>query len=157
MTITDIGKKRAEEIVFGLRDTNSKDRKEQNISKENVNPSSKSVKRESYSIANLELSDEQRIKLREMYTSISPKSQNDQIVLLCYLLKEIKDISNCNPDIVYTALRIVDEKTPKVLSQTLRDIKSKKQYLDKNQDGTYSLNHIGEDFVRFSLLQGVNE
>lgn len=157
MTLTECGIERVTTIIQGKKEAIKNPKKEANVNKDGNGSKNKSTKRETYSIVDLELSQDQRQKIKESYSSVSTKSQKEQVVLLCYLLKEIKGISSFNLDIAHTLLKIVDEKTPKVLSQTFRDIRGKDQYLDKNQDGTYSLNHVGEDFVKFSLIQGVSK
>ncbi|MBZ4668405.1 MAG: hypothetical protein JG775_1557 [Defluviitaleaceae bacterium] len=149
MIITDKGNEEAKAIIYGRNISDKKSKKNLNNGRQKG-----SSKRETYSIIDLNLSEEETTQLKDEYARVSPKGQKDQVLLLCYLLKNIKGVSEFDTHIIHTALRLVNQKTPKLLSQTLRDIKNKQQFIYKNENGKYSLNHVGENYVKFDLIQG---
>lgn len=155
--ITDLGISTAKNIISGNSEIKSNVKEIIEDKNENISASSKVKKIENYKLVNLNLNENERVSLKEFYESIKPKAQKNQVLLLCHWLKENKEITYFNEDIVFTALRTVNEKVPKYISQVLRNFKNEDNYMIKNSDGTYSFTHIGEDFVKFKLLQGDNK
>ena len=83
-----------------------------------------------------------------------PKTGGSQtaVVILMYVYKKITGVSEFEPDMIFSLMRIFKIKVPKVFSQMLLDIKSKKNHIIKNENGTWSLNFLGEQTVEEMLL-----
>lgn len=106
---------------------------------------------EHYDLVDLAISKDKYKQFISEYKSFGASGGIQAVVVLFFLYNKETKIDKFDVNLTYTLLKTVGEKIPKVLSQTLRDAKSKKQYIDKNQDGSYSLTHIGENYVELSL------
>lgn len=111
--------------------------------------SASSKKAESYKIAELGLSEQQRQAFREFYNDKSPKSQNEQILVIMYWLKNNGGKEALSKDDIYTGLKTVDAKVPARISSVLSNLGIEGR-ITSDSDG-YRLHHTGEDFVKFDL------
>lgn len=111
--------------------------------------SAASKKPESYKMAELGLDEQQRQSFREFYNSKSPKSQNEQILVVMYWLKNDGEKAVLSKDDIYTGLKIVDAKVPARISSVLSNLGIEGR-TTSDGDG-YHLHHTGEDFVKFDL------
>jgi len=149
--VTEEGAKKANQIITGPKQSKpSKSLSAKTSVKDTKKSGSTTTKPETLSMVDLGLSKEDRTAMKKFYNEKEPKGQNDQVLVLAYWLKENKNKDKFDPNDVFTALRTVDVAVPKFLSQVLRNIKNNHKMI-KNGDGTYSLHHIGEDYVNLQL------
>jgi hypothetical protein len=112
---------------------------------------------EHYDLVDLSIAKEKYKQFISEYKNFSVSGGIQAVVVLFYLYRKETKVDQFDVNLTYTLMKTVGEKIPRVLSQTLRDIKGKKQYIDKNQDGSYSLTHIGENYVELNLKKGKDE
>lgn len=115
----------------------------------------KPAKRKSSGVRNLNvvedlLNEEQREELREFYAEKSPKSQTEQVSVLCVKLMEMKEMERFTADDVYTALQAVHEETPKNLAATFNNMITRNDF-GKMEDGAFVPNFVCKDFVKLRL------
>lgn len=108
---------------------------------------SKSSSTETYSLVELNLSQDERNMLTEFYTTHSPANNQDKTVVIAKWLKDIKDIDEINKDIIFTVLRTLGESTSFNINQTLLNAKNQKSFFTSSEAGKFKINHIGEDHV----------
>ena len=132
-------------------DSSQREEKAKEIDKKTTKVSKSSAKIEHYSLVKLKIDSTQEKQLIADYKSLNVRGTQNAIVALFYLYRHASGEQIFTLDLTYTLLKTVGEKVPKYVSQSLRDIKSKKQYIDRNEDGTYSLTHIGENFYELDL------
>lgn len=102
----------------------------------------------SYTMVDLDLTEEQRISIKESWNQHTHVSNMDKAVLASYLIRKEKQIEAFTPDIFFTILRIVGEGTSFDLAAAIRNAKKDKSYFTSGANvGEYKLNHIGEDYV----------
>lgn len=111
--------------------------------------SATSKKPESYKSVDLGLDEKQRVEFRDFYKSKSPKSQNEQILVIMYWLKNSGKKDAVTKEEIYTALRTVDAKIPARISSVLSNLGIEGR-ITSDENG-YHLHHTGEDFVKFDL------
>ncbi|MGX8701809.1 hypothetical protein [Caproiciproducens sp.] len=111
--------------------------------------SSSSKKPESLKMVELGLEETQRQDFRKFYTDKNPKSQNEQILVIMYWLKNNANKNAFSKDEIYTGLRTVDAKVPTRISSVLSNLGIDGKIIS-NDDG-FHLHHTGEDFVKFDL------
>ncbi len=108
---------------------------------------SKSSTTETYSLVELDLSQDERNMLTEFYTTHAPTNNQDKTVVIAKWLKDAKGIDEINKDIVFTVLRTLGESTSFNINQTLLNAKNQKSYFTSSKAGKFKINHIGEDYV----------
>ena len=110
-------------------------------------------KLEHYELVILAIEKAKHREFIEEYRSYGVNGGFNSVVVLFYIYSKITGVTEFDLNTTYSLLKTVGEKIPKVLSQTLRDIKSKKNYIDRNSNGTYSLTHLGDNFVEIELTK----
>lgn len=108
---------------------------------------SKSSTTDTYSLVELNLSQDERNMLAEFYTTHAPANNQDKTVVIAKWLKDTKGIEEVNKDIIFTALRTLGESTSFNINQTLLNAKNQKSYFASSEVGKFKINHIGEDHV----------
>lgn len=114
------------------------------------------VRRETYNTLDLGLDEGKRKALRDFYASKKPHTQNDQVLTLMFWLAKEADITEFTDDQIYSALRIVNERIPKAIGSVMRSLKGDGMLIPKGK-GSYSLHHIGEDYVNLDLPREKSE
>ncbi|WP_341225466.1 zinc ribbon domain-containing protein [uncultured Arcticibacterium sp.] len=102
-------------------------------------------------VLELGIGESQRQKLREFVIEKLPKSQEDLVLVLGYWLSKEMNINEFGINEIYTAVQIVDEKTPRNLGQVFINLKGSGRLTKNKASKKYSLNHVGDDFVKFKL------
>ena len=110
-------------------------------------------KLETYQLVSLNLPKDKITLLISEYKKYSVSGAFDTLALLFYLYRGLSSANNFDMNLAYTLLKTVGAKVPKVLSQTLRDLRGKKEFVSRNEDGTYSLTHIGDNYVEHVLTK----
>lgn len=136
-------------------DVNSSKSKDEPQPAENIKGGTKkkrsasSKKPESYKMVELELNEAQRQDFRKFYTDKNPKSQNEQLLVIMYWLKNNANKEAFSKDEIYTGLKTVDAKVPTRITSVLSNLGIDGKIIS-NDDG-FHLHHTGEDFVKFDL------
>lgn len=118
-----------------------------NSKKKKRNTSGKS---ETLKMIDLGLDNSERSEFKQLYKEKRPQNQNQQVLVIMYLLKNIAKRENINKDEIYTGLKTVDERVPKRISSVLSNLMLDGKVLNTS-DGKYNLHHTGEDFVTHDL------
>lgn len=111
--------------------------------------SASSKKPESFKMVELGLEETQRQEFRKFYTDKSPRSQNEQILVIMYWLKNNANKDAFSKDEIYTGLKTVDAKVPTRISSVMSNLGIDGKIIS-NDDG-FHLHHTGEDLVKFDL------
>ena len=93
------------------------------------------------------LNKEQFADFKARFDSYNIKSATTAVLIVFFLYKEITGNNEFSLDLTFTLLRMLKVNVPKVLSQTLIDIRNKRRYVQRNDDGTWMLHYTGEQFV----------
>lgn len=120
------------------------------VSKIKSSGSRKSSPTKTYKVIELGLSEEQRQDLRDFYNRKSPNHQNEKILVIMYWLKENAEIEEFNVDEIYTSFNILGERSPKSIESVFNNTR-KEGKLSRLENGNCEINHIGSDFVKFTL------
>ena len=104
----------------------------------------KSSTTETYSLVEMDLSQEERNAFSEFYAMHAPANNQDKIVVIAKWLKDAKGIEAVDKDIVFTALRTLGEGASFNISQTFLNAKNRKSYFTSAEEGKFKINHIGD-------------
>ena len=108
---------------------------------------SKSNTTETYSLVELNLSQDERNAFGEFYATHVPTNNQDKTVVIAKWLKEIKGIEEVDKDIIFTSLRTLGESTSFDIGKALHNAKNLKSYYVLTDAGKFKITHIGEDYV----------
>ncbi len=88
--------------------------------------------------------------LKEFYDSKKPTNALDKYLVIAYWYKNHKGISDLTVDHFHTALRFLDQPTPKDALQPIRDLRKRNRgkLSGGASAGTSAINHVGENAVR---------
>lgn len=143
------GLSRAKAIILG-NDKNGGAKKNKSTQKK------KSIT--SYTMIELDLTEDQRTSIKELWNQHTLVSNMDKAVLAAYLIKKEKQIEGFTSDIFFTILRTVGETTSFNLAASIRNAKKDKSYFTSGVNvGEYKLSHIGEDYVAALAKTGDNK
>ncbi len=110
----------------------------------------------SYSLLNLDLSEEQRISFRDFWNKHEHSSNMDKAVIIAYWLKREKSINDYTPNHLFTMLRTIEENTSFDISAAIRNAKNTRHFFSYDSDNkAYTLTHIGED--RVTAIETIKE
>ena len=126
---------------------------ENSSQKSRKQPARKSTQRTSTEpkmLANL-VSKDQIGQLKDFYSDKKPSSHMDICAVFSYWLKTVLGLKQIGVDEIWTLYKIVGERPPRVLIQTLRDAKFRKSHFDLGENGKYYLTALGETFVEYDL------
>ncbi len=108
---------------------------------------SKGSTTDTYSLVELNLSQEERNMLAEFYTTHAPTNNQDKTVVIAKWLKDTKGIVDVDKDIIFTVLRSLGESTSFDIAKALHNAKNLKSYYVLTDTGKFKITHIGEDHV----------
>ncbi len=109
-----------------------------------------------YEMLELNLSEEQRKKLKEYYSDFTLSTNVQRICVLSYWYKQNIGINEFDTNTIFTLLRMVQEKASFNIPQAFSDIQNRSQYLvSTGEKGKYKLTPIGEDYVTDDLMKKV--
>jgi|GEM_PF-1019911 len=107
----------------------------------------KSSTTDTYSLVELNLSQDERNMLAEFYTTHAPANNQDKTVVIAKWLKDTKGIVDVDKDIIFTVLRSLGESTSFDIAKALHNAKNLKSYYVLTDTGKFKITHIGEDHV----------
>lgn len=93
--------------------------------------------------------------LRDFIAKYQPKGAVEEIPALLHWAREYENVTEFNETDIVTLYRRGGIRPPKQVSQSMRDLSSKKKYgrLDSIRSGYVALSRIGEDFVLHVLMK----
>ncbi len=88
--------------------------------------------------------------LPEFFASKKPSNVLDKYLVIAYWYKNQKKISDLTPDHFHTALRFLNQATPKDAAQPMRDLRHRRRgkFSVGKTPGSVVINHVGENSVR---------
>jgi hypothetical protein len=88
------------------------------------------------------------VPLEQFCHSKSPDSDPAKYLVIVFWLKKYLNLPSVTVDHIHTCYRHMGWNTPRIPVQPLRDLKSRRQWLNKGEGvGEYAINHIGENVV----------
>lgn len=75
----------------------------------------------------------------------------EQVLVICHYLQEVLDIASYGPGQILSAFRHVGSPVPVDLRQTIRNMKSKKAWVNFTDLESLRTTTEGENFVTYSL------
>ncbi len=95
------------------------------------------------------------IILRDFIAKCQPKGAVEEIPALLYWARQSENVTEVNESDIVGLYRRGGIRPPKQVSQSMRDLSSKKKYgrLDSVRSGYVALSRIGEDFVIHDLMK----
>ncbi len=91
---------------------------------------------------------EKKDKLVEFYNKKRPRGHLKTVTVFGYYLKHFEDKEEFNEDDLMQCYNRLGLTPPKVLSQSIRDVRSRHKYFDKgSKRGFYKISPLGERFV----------
>lgn len=88
--------------------------------------------------------------LPEFFSSKKPANVLDKYLVIAYWYKNYRKITDLTVDHFHTALRYLNQATPKDAMQPIRDLRHRKRgkFSGGKMAGTCTINHVGENAVR---------
>lgn len=102
-------------------------------------------------VKDLNLRPSDKVSLREFVKAKAPQDQQSHVAVFVYYLKHMLALEKVGTNHVYTCFKHVEERVPEDLPQTLRNIASKKGWIDSGDKDDLRITVTGENFVEHDL------
>lgn len=106
--------------------------------------------RETYSIVDLGLKEDQRTAMRQYYETKQPRNQNEQTAVVMDWLRREAGKTAVTLNEIFTGFRTVNIKAPGKISSVLGNMVGQ-GWIKNAGPGKFELTHVGEDYVKFDL------
>lgn len=116
-------------------------------------PKAKSNVPDTYSLVELNLSQDEREALKKFYADHPTQNAQEKTVVIAKWLKDVKSIEEVDKNIIFTILRILNENVNFNIPKTLANAKYSKSYFVSDSTGKYKISYIGEDHVDKDLVE----
>lgn len=116
-------------------------------------PKTKNNVPDTYSLVELNLSQDEREALKRFYADHPTQNAQDKTVVIAKWLKDAKSIEEVDKNIIFTILRILNENVNFNIPKTLANAKYGKSYFISESTGKYKISYIGEDHVDKDLVE----
>lgn len=103
----------------------------------------------SYKLLELGLTESERQSFKNFWNSHNHTSHIDKAIIAAHWLKKEKNVNDFSADLLFTMLRIAEEKVSFDLLSAIKNAKNQKScFITGTESNTYAINHIGEDRVK---------
>ena len=110
---------------------------------------------DTYSLVELNLSQNEREALKKFYADHPTQNAQEKTVVIAKWLKDVKGIEEVDKNIIFTILRTLNESVNFNIPKTLANAKYNKSYFVSDTTGKYKISYIGEDHVDKDLVEKV--
>lgn len=122
-----------------------------------IRSKSRSKKAPSYSLVKeMNLRPDNAESLRDFYNTKKPSEQQQKVTVILYYLHRILEVEQISSNHIYTGLKEVEERIPRNISQVLRNISSRKGWLDCGDSENLKMTVTGDNFVEKDLPAGAD-
>lgn len=102
-------------------------------------------------VKDLDLRPEGKTSLRDFFNEKRPREQQEKIVVVLYYLHRVLEMDGVTIHHVFSGLKDVGQRVPNDIAQTLRNIASRKGWVDSSDTSNLKTTVSGDNFVEHDL------